>query len=528
MANSKLNFFAIITLALLGAVSFLPQGALAAVAFNTFPVSFAPETNRDLPLLDARNVTASGAFSASQADHDNGVQANAGEELEFQIYYHNSGVADDQATNVTIRAALPGGTRQDHTVAASISADNAALVSSHDTNFNRGGDITIHINGSAQTLEFIPGSARWFPNHSTTAQTVANGDNLVTSAGLNIGTVRGCFEFSGFVNFRARVGAAAVAGVTTNYDLGITKRVLNVTRNETTYQSSTSAFPGERVRFEVRATTSGNATQNNVIVRDITPTSQLNLVSGTLLLNGTNASNMESDFLGSGRNIGSRSPGSTDVFVFDALVAGSGAFSGTVTTVTNTANVRSDQVGTRQAQATVNVQLVSNIQFQQRKTAFNLTQGVDASAAPANPGDSIVYTLYFRNTGNTQLNGIVIEDNIHDILELAQITDQGGAVAVNSSIRYAAVDIPAGVEVSRSFTVRVRPSSEFPAGSDLVMSNVYGNEVRVVVRVPQIAAAVTRARAPRTGPGEWLMTLLASFTTFGYFLYRKQKTVSLG
>ncbi|MBI4049992.1 MAG: DUF11 domain-containing protein [Candidatus Doudnabacteria bacterium] len=521
MADSRFNYLAVTVIALLAAVSFLPHGAEAAVAFNTFPISFTPTTNNDLPLLDARNATAGGAFSASQTDHDNGVPANAGEEIEFQIYYHNTGVADDQAANVTIRATLPGGTRTDHAVSASISADNATTVTSHDTNFNRGGDMIIHINGQPQTLEFIPGSVRWFPNHSTTPQTTGSGDSLVTAAGLNIGTVRGCFEFSGFVNFRARVGAAAAA----NYDLGITKRVLNVSRGETTYQSSTNASPGERVRFEVRATTSGNASQSNVIVRDVIPTSQLNLVGGTLLLNGANVSNMEADFLGSGRNIGSRSPGSTDVFVFDALVAGSGAFSGTITTVTNTANVRSDQVGTRQAQAQVNVQLAQNVQFQQRKTAFNLTQGVDATSIAANPGDSIVYTLYFKNTGAAQLSGIIIEDNIQDILQLAQITDQGGAVSVNGSIKYASVDIPVGVEVSRSFTVRVRNPSEFPAGHDSVMTNIYGNEVRILVRVPAVAAAAIQAQPPRTGPGEWLMTLLAGLTTMSYWLYRKQKTV---
>ncbi len=512
MKSFSLQFSSTLTaLALLavGSAGFAPEAA-AGVAFNTFPISYFPQTNYDFPLLDARNVTAGGSFSTSQGDHDNGVTANRGDELEFQIYYHNSGVQEEQATNVIVRAALPGGTRNSHEVSASIDSDQTVPVMSSDA--FRGGNIVINLSGDAQTLEFISGSVRHFPNRGTSGQTVSGGDNLLGS-GINLGTIKGCFDFSGFVTFRARVGNQVV---NQDRNLSISKRVLNVTRAESTFRDATTASPGERVRFEVRFETTGNASQNNVILRDILPSSRLSFVSGSMRLDGFGVSN-ESDLFGSGRNFGTLSAGVSRTLTFDADVAGAGTFTGT-TTLTNTANVRSDQVGTRQDEADVTVQLVLGVQFSLRKAAFNLTQGVDATTVPANPGDLITYTLFYKNTGQTTIQSAVIEDAIHDILELAEIADQGGATSINSIIRWAPVDVPAGVELSRSFQVRVRQASLFPASSDLLMVNIYGNEVRVPVRRPQVLG-----QPPRTGAGSWLIVALAGFATFSIWVYRRTR-----
>lgn len=484
----------------------------AAVAFNTFPISYTQETNRDYALLDARNISAGGAFSTSQADHDNGVQSSAGDIIEFQIYYHNSGIATDEATNVTIKASLPGGTRNAHEVWASIDSDQISPVYSSDS--GRGGNMTVHVGGNSQTLELISGSVRHYPNRSFSAITPSSGDNLLGS-GLNIGTIKGCFDFSGIVTFRARVGTSAVT--TEERGLSIQKRVLNVTKSETVFRDSAPANPGDRVRFEIRMDTSGNASQTNVIMRDILP-AQLNYVSGSLRIDGLVIGN-ESEFFGTGRNLGTLGAGASRLITFDANVAS--VMSGN-TTLFNTANVRSDQVATRQDDAVVNVQTVAGAQISLRKTAFNLTQGADAMAVTANPGDTIVFNLFYKNSGNADAANAIIEDNIADVMELAQVVDTGGAVVDANIVRFPAFTAPAGVEVSRNFRVRVREANAFPLGSDLVMVNIYGNEIRVNVRKPQVLGATT---PPRTGASEWLPVILAAAVTAGYTLYRRKALV---
>lgn len=489
--------------------------AHAVVAFNTFPVSYTIRTDYDFPMIDAKNITTTGGvFSTSQSDHDNGVSANAGDTVEFQVYYHNSGVAEDVATNVIIKAVLPGGVRSAHEVSASVDSDQTSAVSSSD--LARGGNMTVNISGQAQTLELISGSVRHFPNRSQTGVTHANGDNLVTSSGVNIGSVQGCWDFSGFVTFRARVGSA----VAPSRDLTIDKKVLNVTKNETVFQNSTFASPSDRVRFEVRVQTTGNASQTGVIVRDILPT-KLIFAPGSFRQDSATVS--EGEFFGSGLSLGQLAANTTRVFTFEATVAGAGVFTGP-DTITNTANVRSNEVSVRQRDAQVLVQLVAGVQFTIRKTAYNLTQGVDATTVSANPADIITYTLYYKNTGQTTTNSVIIEDNIADIKELADVTNTGEALSINGVIRYAAIDVGAGVEISRTFQVKVKEASLFPLGSDLVMTNIYGNEIRIPVRKPQIAGTIT---PPRTGAGEWLAVAMAGFVTAGIWIARRKKAGAL-
>ena len=507
IANNKLY----ITLTIAALVSTAAVGfadfASAAVAFNTFDISYSPSLNHDLPLIDAKNFTKNGSFSASQADHDNGVSADQGDVIEFQIYYHNGSTPEDIAHNVIVKATLPGGTKTDHEVSASIDSDETAPVSSS----GRGGNIVIHVTGQPQTLEFISGSVAHFPNRAAQTIVPSNGSSLLGS-GLNIGDIKGCFDFSGFVRFKARVG-----NVQADRNLTIQKKVLNVTRGDSFFQDSVTANPGDRVRFEIRADIGGNIPQNHVIVRDILP-SRLNYISGTVRQDGSGVSN-ESSFFGGGIDLGTLFAGTSRTFTFEANVSGSGVFSG-VATLINTANVRSDQISTRQDDAVVTVQIVGGAQFTLRKTAFNLTKSVDATTVPADPGDIITYTLYYKNTGGITISDVVIEDSIHDVLELAEITNQGGAVSVNSVIRYSPVEVQPGVEIARTFQVRVRHQSLFPASSDLFMTNIYGNEVRVQVRKPTVTGTTT---PPRTGPGEWFAISLAAMATAGYWLYRRRK-----
>ncbi|TSA46150.1 hypothetical protein D4R52_01095, partial [bacterium] len=127
--------------------------------FNIFPITFQspPPQNYDLPLIDARNVTQGGGYSTSQADHDNGVATNPNDVIRFSIYYHN-GVPDEQA-NTAIQTMIQAfasptlGTQAiDHTISASISAQNASAISSS----NHGGDMVVHIQGgTAQTLSLV-------------------------------------------------------------------------------------------------------------------------------------------------------------------------------------------------------------------------------------------------------------------------------------------------------------------------------------------------------------------------------------
>ncbi|MDZ4243645.1 MAG: hypothetical protein U1C57_00915, partial [Candidatus Doudnabacteria bacterium] len=404
------------------------------------------------------------------------VTVDPGERVRFEIVVTNTGNA--ALSNVIVRDNFPSSR-------LSLTGGDTALVASN--GFNAGG---MGIGGSRTFILDATAIGNDFASVTNTA--FARADQVSE------------------VQAQATV---EIRPVTTSppRDLVINKQVRNLSQNETTFRNSTSVNPGDRLEYRIVIETTGNASQNNVIVRDALP-GRLTFDSG------------DSSLFGAGRNFGTLSAGTSRTVIYQVIVAGASSFSSnTVTTLINTASVRSDEVGTRSDEAFVNVQgpSVPGVSIAQSKSAFNITQNRDATTVAANPGDTIEYTLRFRNTGSGNLTNVVIEDDIRDVLELAQMTNTGGAVVDNNVIRFPVVSVSAGSEITRTFRVTVRAANTFPATADSFMVNFYGNEVRVQVRRPQVAPLVLVT--PRTGAGEWFVVALAGLTTAGYWIYRRRK-----
>jgi len=123
--------------------------------------------------------------------------------------------------------------------------------------------------------------------------------------------------------------------------------------------------------------------------------------------------------------------------------------------------------------------------IERSKTAINETQGsVPAHTVSANPGDVIAYTLTTNNTGLREQTGLVVSDDIKDVLEYATVIDNGGGAIVDGVISYPSETLAAGQQVAHIFKVQVKPASEWPTAGNFVMTNVYGNAVDVPVTPP--------------------------------------------
>lgn len=166
------------------------------------------------------------------------------------------------------------------------------------------------------------------------------------------------------------------------------------------------------------------------------------------------------------------------------------------------------------------------------KKASNDTQNIDdANNTTANAGDTITYTLTVENTSQETLKKFVVEENIGDILEYADVTDyHGGVKDSNNIVKWPATDIKAGGSISKQITVKVKdpipqtPASATNPGSyDLVMTNVYGNTVNI--KLPGSVAKTTEQVAttlPNTGPGTNIAIGFAITAVAGYFLARSR------
>lgn len=493
-----------LSFAVLAGLAVVLSASAAGPVFDTFPIAYSGAQNTDYPLIDGRDVTANGQYSTSQADHDDGITANAGDTLEFIIYYHN-GAADapeNTAQNVRARATLSGGTGNSFSVGSSISADNASAVNSS----SRGGDMAVKVSGASQTLEYIPGSTVWYPERSATGQSLPDG--LFSGSGVSLGNIRGCWNFSGYVKFRLRVGSSAATTPT----LQITKTV--ATSANGTFADSVSVEPSSTVYFRV-VTRAINANAAGVVIRDLLP-SGLIYASNTTKVNGTVVSD-SAGFFGSGYSYGALQKDQSVEINFAAQVASASFFSSGQTTLTNTANARGDNVATVQDTASVAVSgSVAGSSFALSKSAYNQTQGLAAQSVLANAGDVINYILTYRNTGAVTISNAVIEDDLSDILKLADVINTGEGQMSGNTIRFPAVSVPAGVSVDKTFQVRVRDVASGTA--DLTMTNIYGNQVDIQVRPPTVKGAYI---APKTGPKENVVFFLALLVTAAFYIYRK-------
>lgn len=358
---SKLNTKKALSAVLLAGLAALTLSYFPARAqgpqFNIFPITFqAGELNRDLPLLDGRNATPGKAegWSISQADHDAGVQASTGDILEFSIYYHNGAVNADAnvAINTVIQTFSSAGLSTPaltHTLSAAIGAQNASTVSSSD--FGRGGNINVHIQGGTPlSLSLVPGSVVLLRDQGLSPKPGPQTLSDTIFGGANIGNVRGCFEFHGFVNFKLQVSQVLQG------NLQIQKQVRNIIDTTALNQTEVSADPGDLVEYQILV----NATSNpvsNVSVRDaldtrITPT-------GTVTLN-TIPISTGAFFSASGVNIGTVNPGTAAEIRFQATVSSAPQFTvGVSHILTNTATAfTSTQAVSDGANARVLVQVV--------------------------------------------------------------------------------------------------------------------------------------------------------------------------
>jgi len=293
--------------------------------FNIFPIAYNGGLNTDYPLLDGRNSTSGESWSNSQSDHNSGVTANPGEVVEFLIYYHNGApdAAENTAKDVVAKANIPVTAGNNFTISASLSASNAQTVYSS----QKGGDINLKVLGSIpQTISLVPNSTVWMPDRATSQQTMPN---TITTSGVSLNDIKGCWDYAGFVKFRVQV-----SNIQPNADLSIVKTVKNVSDN-TGYFNQVNADTLETVEFKIVASNTGDANLTQVKITDSLP-GKLTYVSGS-----QNVSKSHSGNLFSGGVVVSLNAGEQVTLTFRATVAGSHEFPIGTTDLVNTATVQS-------------------------------------------------------------------------------------------------------------------------------------------------------------------------------------------
>ncbi len=358
--------------------------------FNTFtPYTHTQQYNQDYYLLDVKNET-------KNTDWNFPVPADAGDILVFYLYYHNS-ANSTIAQNTTLRVALPSGQNISQIITGYLWADNASNATLSNP-LNQSVQVNL---SSPQKLEYIVGSAKWYPNQAdwrTAAPTPfpnSQPESQLFGSGINLGSITGCWEFSGAIVFKAKVGNISNPPSYT-YDLSVNKTVRNLTSGQSNYVENVNANGNDRLAFQIQIQNTGNAALNNVFVYDTLP-SYLSYSYGSARLDGAY---LADGLVAGGLNIGSIPSGNTKTITFEALV-NSSAY-GTNQTLTNYAYARADQVSERNDTATVYLNQSSGTgNLNISKTVRNMTTGTNMlSSVNANINDRVLFLIQITTPVN--------------------------------------------------------------------------------------------------------------------------------
>ncbi len=240
------------------------QSASAAGSFNPDPGSFG------VGFVSVASVPSSFIGDVNQMNN-----VAPGTVVAFNIYYHNNG--NQTISNVKLRFSPQNASSStSHTITGTVSGDGVSTITD---------SASVNLT-SSQTLEYVQGSARWFPNQ--TGQTNAGGQQLtaaqeaalVGGSGMNIGSIAAGWPSQGGMVVHYRVGST---GGNNNLPSVTTQSVTGVDQDSATLRGAyvMNGVAGE-TWFEW-GTSSGNLNND-------TPTQSVGSTSGSMAyqINGLN------------------------------------------------------------------------------------------------------------------------------------------------------------------------------------------------------------------------------------------------
>lgn len=176
--------------------------------------------------------------------------------------------------------------------------------------------------------------------------------------------------------------------------------------------------------------------------------------------------------------------------------------------------------------------------YEAKKIVSNDTQDVgDATGNTAKAGDDLTYTLTVKNIGRDS-GEYSMRDNISDVLEYADITDQGGGILEKDNdgnttgfISWPAEAIAPGAVLTKTIKIQVKsviPSTPQNAGNpesyNCVMTNSFGASTNVNVDCPPAKVVEnTVKQLPSTGPGENMLFGGVLLMVVTYFYARSRQ-----
>lgn len=248
----------------------------------------------------------------------------------------------------------------------------------------------------------------------------------------------------------------------------LTKGVRNQTTNPTgAYTATTTAKPGDRISYQVTYKNTGSATATNVVIKDTLAPRQT-LVASTCVAPACTYDEASRTLTWTFDAVG---PGATRTVTFEVTL--DATFPSGTTDIKNSSVVTTTEEGpTPKTSNETTVTVTSAPKSEPSKTARNITtDGAAGTTISASPGDTIEYTLVYKNAGTSTAENVVLSDPIPNKTTFVSCSDSCTKVGDPvSEVRWTLASVQPGETVTRSF--RVKLDDTFPAGSTTAVTNV--------------------------------------------------------
>jgi hypothetical protein len=165
---------------------------------------------------------------------------------------------------------------------------------------------------------------------------------------------------------------------------------------------------------------------------------------------------------------------------------------------------------------------------------MNITKNADANGTSVQNGDILEFKMVTTNVTGSDYKNYTGQDyfgsvlQYADIVDPAQLTQQGITLDSQNYIHWSIADLPGNQSDTKLIRVKVKdiiPSTNSPStvspDYNCKISNDYGNEVTMSVSCPPVKAVAQAASSlPNTGPGTSIAIGAVVATVAGYLFSR--------
>ncbi|MFA6963585.1 MAG: hypothetical protein WC227_02625 [Patescibacteria group bacterium] len=473
----------------------------------------------DHPLIYGLNLT------KNETERKTAVTGTAGDVFEIALYYHN-GVVNTTAHNTKLKVALPTETiNKGALLRSTLWADNADTVTA---------DMTATLDSDA-SLEFVPGTLKWFPSYKTgdapSALPVGQVEsNLFQDSGINIGDVNGCWDYKGYILFQVKTAKILPGVIVQN------KIAKNITTGET--GTDIKANAGDVIEYTLTTTNTGAQDISAVISDDISDILEYadvtNLPANAEVKNGVISFNTNGPMYSK-----TFAPGAVENDVFKVKVK-------SPLPMTPESGTHFDFVMYNLFGNVVNVRLqkpapgVASVKMQKDVRNFTAGEINFADEISAKPGDTLEYKISFRNDGQ----GVADSVRITDILPLyTQFMSGTTVMSINDGQEHTVGDLLTGDGILIGtlnpndfgyIKFKVLTKATLADGEKLLnTANLKFGTVSLSdtaltkIAVTQTVTPVAETSLPKTGAESWILALLLVPAAYAVRKYlEKRKTLS--